>query len=323
MEARRLVPVLALAIVSVLAAGDPTARAAPRPAGVAEDLIVHEWGTFTTRAAADGTTVTWNPLAVPTDLPTFVYQNKRTPKRSIQGTVRMETPVLYFYSGRRQTVSVDVGFPNGTITEWYPRVRHAAHGVRWPAVTLLPGASPRLKRQRDDSHYYPARETDAVILRTRLAGVTQFEKFLFYRGVGTFALPVTAGRTGDDVVVRNGGADPIGRVLVFENRGGSIGHRGGDLTADQVTIVRPVPAAGALDAFRAELRTLLVAGGLYEREADAMLETWKSTWAEEGLRVFYVLPRSATDAVLPLTITPAPADVVRVLVGRVELLDPS
>jgi hypothetical protein len=41
-------------------------------------------------------------------------------KCGLGGTVRMETPVLYFYSPRETTVSVKVSFAKGTITEWYP-----------------------------------------------------------------------------------------------------------------------------------------------------------------------------------------------------------
>jgi len=33
----------------------------------------------------------------------------------------METPVLYFYDSREETVSVNVRFAKGVITEWYPQ----------------------------------------------------------------------------------------------------------------------------------------------------------------------------------------------------------
>jgi hypothetical protein len=67
----------------------------------------------------------------------------------------------------------------------------------------------------------------------------------------------------------------------------------------------------------------LVKEGLYEREATAMVNTWKDSWfAEDGLRVLYVLPRSWTDRTLPLTLDPAPREVVRVMVGRAEVLSP-
>jgi len=36
----------------------------------------------------------------------------------------------------------------------------------------------------------------------------------------------------------------------------------------------------------------------------------------------YVVPRSFTDAVLPLSVTPRPAELVRVLVGRIDIVGP-
>jgi len=55
-----------------------------------------------------------------------------------------------------------------------------------------------------------------------------------------------------------------------------------------------------------------------------MVKTWRDSWfAEAGTRVLYVLPRPWTDQVLPITLKPAPADLVRVMVGRAELLTPA
>ena len=68
---------------------------------------------------------------------------------------------------------------------------------------------------------------------------------------------------------------------------------------------------------------MLVAQGLYQKEAAAMVDTWRDSWFEEGLRLFYIVPRSAVDAILPLEINPAPASMARVFVGRIELITPS
>ena len=54
-----------------------------------------------------------------------------------------------------------------------------------------------------------------------------------------------------------------------------------------------------------------------------MLETWKASWFEEGSRLIYIVPRSFVDSVLPLNIKPAPANTVRVFVGRLELITPA
>src|SRR6516165_4107410 len=59
----------------------------------APDLAVHEWGTFTAIAGADGQTVKWIPFQGSIDLPGFVERLRTaTPKPFLRGTIRMETP---------------------------------------------------------------------------------------------------------------------------------------------------------------------------------------------------------------------------------------
>ena len=53
-----------------------------------------------------------------------------------------------------------------------------------------------------------------------------------------------------------------------------------------------------------------------------MIKTWRASWFEEGMRVFYVLPRAITDTVLPIDIDPKPTQLVRVLGGRAEVITP-
>jgi hypothetical protein len=61
---------------------------------------------------------------------------------------------------------------------------------------------------------------------------------------------------------------------------------------------------------------------LYQKEAAAMVDTWRDSWFEEGSRLFYVLPTKTVDALLPIEISPQPKDLARVFVGRIELLTP-
>jgi hypothetical protein len=75
------------------------------------DLTVHEWGTFTSIAGPDGLSMNWLPLTGSTDLPSFVEHFREVAfKGGLRGATRMETPVLYFYSPRETTVSVNVSF---------------------------------------------------------------------------------------------------------------------------------------------------------------------------------------------------------------------
>src|SRR5436190_9037375 len=98
----------------------------------AQGLVVHEWGTFTSVQGSDGVQLDWRSL-LQSDLPKFVYDRSKRgielqqgfygEKLSLNARQRMETPVIYFYTEEETTVDVSVKFPQGLITEWYPRVR--------------------------------------------------------------------------------------------------------------------------------------------------------------------------------------------------------
>jgi hypothetical protein len=288
-------------------------------------LTVHEWGTFTSIAAEDGQAIKWLPQGGPSDLPCFVERSTDNIKGFLTGTVRMETPVLYFYAPKDVTVSVNVGFRQGVITEWYPRASVSppwARGdgtIAWSGVNVSPGAAAEFPQEQAPSHYYQARNTDAAPVRVG----SQKEGFLFYRGVGQFAPPISAtvgadGRT----VVWASPETAVGDVILFENRNGVIAYSVQHASGGTLTLDRP-----ALDdettAPKQELVRLLLANGLYRKEAEAMVATWSDSWFEEGARLFYIVPRSTVDAIVPLRIAPAPAAVERVFVGRMELVTPA
>lgn len=317
----------------------PTSRAAQNILPGDNHLVVHEWGTFTSIAGKDGVALEWRPLNGSTDLPKFVHTIQTASeglrhvrsKDTLKAQVRMETPVLYFYSGSELDVSVKVDFPKGKITEWYPQARAVSTSIDWGRLKVMPGAAVNLPVDYKDSHYYPARETDSAPVQVcATAGKpAQQEKFLFYRGVGTFDLPVSVRLENEHLVLKSLSKDVIPHVIVFENRGGKLGYRLIDGFTGEMTLERPVldkkldknPDENMASLLQ-DLKQVLVASGLYEKEAAAMIKTWRSSWFEEGLRVFYILPRAATDAVLPITIDPRPAELVRVLVGRVEVVTP-
>jgi hypothetical protein len=64
--------------------------------------------------------------------------------------------------------------------------------------------------------------------------------------------------------------------------------------------------------------------GLYHDEAVAMVSTWKRQWFRTpGLRAFFLMPQSWTEASIPLHITPKPDVTRRVMMMRMELITPS
>jgi hypothetical protein len=311
-----------LALLAVLACGfGPEERGR---------FVAHEWGTFTSVAGADGRSLEWRPLLGPDDLPKFVYRMgtslSRGPelaKAQLIAKVRMETPVIYFYSDTDVDVAVKVGFPQGKVTEWYPQATDVKQGVEWAKVRVRPGAEPAFLREKGESHYYPARETDAAPLSVELpGGRVEHEKLLFYRGVGWFEQPLRATLPGGRVLgLQNTGRWRVAEAFVFERSGSAVGWSRVAISEDGASVARP-ERTGTVQALERELGRALVASGLYPREAEAMLATWRDTWFEDGLRVLYLLPREATDAILPLALNPRPAELARTLVGRLEILTP-
>jgi hypothetical protein len=252
-------------------------------------------------------------------------------RKSLWGKVRMETPVIYFYSPDAYDARVTVKFPQGVITEFYPTpenetapfgtmtIRNAqhVHTMNWN-VSVAPRQAEVYPNGGESSHYYAARATDATPLRVG----TESEKFIFYRGVANFEVPIRALVAGGDSVLVVNGMDrtPLPAVILFENRKGRLGFRLAGALERNVTLAKPSLTSN-LQQIRAELHKELVRAGLYDKEATAMLDTWNDSWFEEGSRVFYVLPQEKVNEVLPLQVTPAPRAVARVFVGRVELID--
>jgi hypothetical protein len=329
----RFSPVVILLAASLFVSADAPTRLSAALVTDPTGLIVHEWGTFTSVAGQDGFAQEWVPPQGPRDLPCFVDRLPSNIKGWMPATVRMETPVVYFYSPEEKTVDVRVRFRRGLITEWYPRAsvtpgsiqalalkNPALEGtIAWNQVKVTPRAADEYPVESGTNHYYAARKTDASPLQVG----TEREKFLFYRGIGNFALPLGALMSADGRVLVNAAPGvSLSDVMLFESRNGSAGYRIARSAGAQIAIERP-----SLDArqagVRAALERMLVAHGLYAKEAAAMVETWRDSWFEDGLRLFYVVPRSSIDEVLPLEVTPAPASTARVFVGRIELITPA
>jgi hypothetical protein len=321
--------------------------AAARPRATGTDAVtVHEWGTFTSVAGEDGSAVDWNVLGGKDDLPSFVNDRGfRGFKFRLSGTVRMETPVLYFYSDRELDAYVKVSFPKGLITEWYPKAEYQVDqqvgsdgrtyplpanlggidtslmsligGIEWKNIAVEPGTAPDLPRESKPSRYYAARATDASPLEVD----GQHEKFLFYRGVGRFAVPLSARVDEDGKVALENRGPEVPMAILFENRGGHLGYHIAGAVSGQITLDPP-----SLDAdfspLAEQLEDSLVEQGLFRKEAQAMIETWRDSWFEEGSRVIYIVPSATLNTVLPLQIDPVPSQIARVFVGRIELITP-
>jgi hypothetical protein len=155
----------------------------------------------------------------------------------------METPVIQFYSPREVEANVKVAFPGGLITEWYPKadyevyqtsdqngalrrlatnltgidtsLRSVTGALEWRDIKLHPNSVAALPAESGPSHYYAARESDA----SPLSVGAERERFLFYRGVGRFAVPLWARLSVDGkIVVENAVRHRAQRHPVRESR---------------------------------------------------------------------------------------------------------
>ncbi len=331
-----------------------------RPAAADGKLIVHEWGTFTSFAGSDGVNLAFPPL-VAKDLPRFILGPYSQPDNPFLGLLkdryvarqRMETPVTYFYTDAPRTVNVRVDFPQGMLTEWYPVVKEFDSGkteekrpsgnsfLDWGSVRLIPPEQFADVRVRDEKgqavpaafpavsaedHYGRARETDsAVIEAVDAKRDSHFEKFLFYRGLGDFTLPLKLVALGQErFEVANSSADASGALLLMRIEKGSVRFTRHDPISPRsvVEITLSSTESTVDELVDATVRELVLAG-LYEKEALAMMNTWRTSWfGETGTRLLYLLPEKLTDELLPLSVKPAPQERVRVLVGRLETITP-
>lgn len=189
--------------------------------------------------------------------------------------------------------------------------------------------------------------------RVKAAGVEtaggQREHYLFYRGVGNIDAPMTTvtdrrSKTLKLVSRLNGpqsagsnrpGSNPVAfpspAWLLSVKADGTSAYRAVPLVtnaSDAESELAHVSYEFAEDEhnfsgvrkLEDEMREALVADGLNEDEAIALLSTWQRAYFQSpGLRVFYLVPQAWTDEVMPLRITGNPP-VERVMVGRIELV---
>jgi hypothetical protein len=358
----------ALALTAFLGAA---VLAAPAPAS-GGTWAVHEWGTFLSVQGSDGVTL-GGMVDSEEALPHFVRQRDLGGRSRASFFSKMETPVTYFYTDRPRDVQVRVDMPGGLLTHWFPDIRAttprlpptpkdleiARREKLSPAVTgssldwgtfqvfpdtrFLPMARqaderqvPRVPYVGSDTTWRFARATDSALVRSRVGGQELVEKFLFYRGLGTFDLPLEARSSGPDtqlhLLLHNRGSQPLtGLFAVWVQAGytrfAALGDLAGGETEDVDTataFTAWLPLEDGVAHARHEVAEALVRAGLYPKEAQAMVNTWEhSYFRTDGLRLLAVLPRPLVDATIPIHIKPEPRELVRVMVGRVEVLTPN
>jgi hypothetical protein len=158
------------------------------------------------------------------------------------------------------------------------------------------------------------------------------EKFIFYRGLGKFETKLLITSHEGNVQISNTSNQKIPAVFLLdisENGGailplGSLSAKGNKSISDKNVLALKTHQQDVA-AFTAKAKALLVkslvANGLYNDEALAMVNTWEHGYFKTtGLRVLYILNRAEVESILPMKITPAPQELNRAFVGRIEVL---
>ncbi len=258
-----------------------------------------------------------------------------------------------------QTFDVNVRFRGGWLSEFYPdaianasgieRDQHQLRGFRFGPLTsntisalewngLQAGGDWPVTNTTEHVWTSP-RAVNAALVRSTNG---ESEQFLFYRGVAHLNAPLSISRDTetDQLLFRSLLEMPtdkpltIPKIWLVDIRDDgkmafrplpSLTVRSGAsrfLTRTAASFERKDFASGNLNKLRVALREALVADGLFQDEAQALLNTWElSYFKSPGLRVFFLVPREWTDFYLPLAIS-APSKVNRVMVGRIELITP-
>src|SRR5262245_22305021 len=237
--------------VSIAAPAPRSARSAEKNR---ESLIVHEWGTFLSVQGSDGITL-GGMIDSEEQLPPFVRERALNGANRACLMQKVETPVTYFYTDRPRTVKVRAEMPQGLLTHFYPAVYSCGPPLTkakaipgdsfldWDSIELIPdtpaapGAKgpsvpqPRLVAQ--DNTWRFVRETDSALVKVvnakRLGRpFPEYEKFLFYRGLGTFALPLevknrgTLRATSEELILRNRGLHTLQGIFAVQVEKGTI-----------------------------------------------------------------------------------------------------
>ena len=343
----------------------PENAALPEKPAKPSDLVVHEWGTFLGMSSADGTALD-GMYHEEHALPAFVHGRSKDQLKLPQMFLKGETPVIYFYTKEKQNVRVGVGFPQGHLDPVVPPGRRGASEPRDPgrAVRRIEGRQDLLVCRSDSSLGHAAHGRQAGWRRPRAResasenqqrcplepcersrrGVRQsdrrrhgasrleeYERFLFYRGLGEARLPLHIKESGQGTLTLDSELD-LGEgvrdifVLRVERGRGAYSYRPALRPGETASgVIPPMDQAQPLAEFTRkisdDLTARLAESGLFAKEARAMVNTWANSYFQtDGIRVLFVLPQSWTDAFIPMNVEPQPRKIVRVMVGRLEML---
>lgn len=296
------------------------------------ELEVHEWGSINIVTGTDQVNV-GDISDDQSDLPNFVEVWK---KQAVIRPMVIEKPIIYFYSDKVQNVRVSVRYPEGIFTQWWPTPNSFApyppqngalpqskNGSLYWSITLQPNNKFDSAMPKMDDHpwWNIARDVDAATIQAGRGGT---EKFLFYRGAGTFkpSLRVDTDAEGKFLLSneKNTSSRDVYTIDIKENEKPLIHYypaveEGADSKRTEINSID-----GAVKHLQAQLERK----GLFTKEAAGLVKIWKKQMFEKtGQRAMYMMSEADIDLMLPLSINPKPDKQVRVILVRFECLTAS
>ena len=328
--------------------------AAPAMGQDTDGLEVHEWGVLTvpdgaTWAAARTAGVTFDAkkAELASKPPEFALTWTRFVGDQIEEWKQeprvVFKPVIYFYSKKKVTLKLKIGVPLGRPAVWWPPANEIApkaalpeHStgmgepdpdppkiesivpekghLAWNGLVVDPATPEASYRKVAADHWWhTARQVDA-------AGVTagpNSERFVFYDALTPVSSPIEAAWNGDDAVaIQNLRPCHLPFVIAIRVKDGkaSIAAATQVPRGDTVSLaLKPGDSAALTERLKAQ--------GLFAKEAAGMTAIWTpELFTAEGVRVIVSLPGPDIETLLPMTIDPAPARLVRVLLAHIECL---
>ncbi len=307
-------------------------------------LIVHEWGVVTiaygtTRgfARSEGSRFV-EGVEKPEELPEFVVTLQKALDGAIEDWKNMPVrkPIVYFHAKRRMNVDVRVAIPKGRPHAWWPPVTDLAPKAnlrprggkggdepKLPTIADLPAENGAIVWRNvtldaDEKKFEPAKGWWATARETASTPVSvngRSDKFLFYDALTRVdaGLEIAWARDGKVTITSRDA------VTLF-----AIHVKDGTCFSATLAMAKGEAKELAPTEGKPDLAKPLVAAGLCADEVAALIKIWTDEFFEaNGARVLAILPRETYDALLPIEITPKPAELKRVLIAHLECLDPT
>jgi hypothetical protein len=309
----------------------------------ASGLVVHEWATFTVFHAVQAKQHVAGVQRHEEAIPATVHvRDLGWPQAGAQEVLaepvlaKVQTAGAWFH-GDPVAFKATVELPQGVVTADWPE---AAQTLPKPATpTSLQGGKTTWQLHHlgdapvggdEPGIFGMLGKVKAGVIKVPGAKLGEFQRFLFWRALAKFSPPVRFAAKKNqfgqfDVTIWNDGEHAIPNAFLLHlHEGGGLLQKIGGIAAKSTFVATPTPKESPvmfLDKAEAAVAEVVQQQGLPADEALPLAQTFTQNWLKTyGLRIVVVAPSAWGQQYFPTTYSPAPAQHVRVALGRFELL---